>query len=256
MCGISAQFLSTHQSVRLHGIISTIFFQPFAVTDYINPFAFTGLYPIICFQTGTRAEADHLDKILYVIAHKRHLSLSFYLPPSVGLLLTIWTRFSVRVIAHGRHLPPTFYLPPSVGLLLTIWTRFSVHVIAHERHLSPTFYLPSSIGLLLTIWTRFSVRVIAHERHLSPSSYLPPSVGLLLTIWTRFSVHVIAHERHLSLFISTAERRLTADHLDKIFCTRDRAWEASFALFISTAERRLTRAIFGTQSRSSYERVY
>ena len=32
-----------------------------------------------------------------MIAHGRHLSLSFYLPPSVGLLLTIRTRFSVRV---------------------------------------------------------------------------------------------------------------------------------------------------------------
>ena len=31
------------------------------------------------------------------IAHGRHLSLSFYLPPSVGLLLTVWTRFYVRV---------------------------------------------------------------------------------------------------------------------------------------------------------------
>ena len=30
------------------------------------------------------------------------------------------TRFPVRVIAHGRHLSLSFYLPPSVGLLLTV----------------------------------------------------------------------------------------------------------------------------------------
>ena len=65
---------------------------------------------------------------------------------------------------------------------------------------------------------------IEHGRHLSLSFYLPPSVGFLPTIWTRFSVRVY-----------------------------DQAWEAPFALFLSTAERRLTRAIFGTQSRSSYE---
>ena len=58
------KFLSTHQSARLHGTISTIFFQPFA---------FTGLYPIILFRTGTRAEADHLDRFsVRVIARERH----------------------------------------------------------------------------------------------------------------------------------------------------------------------------------------
>ena len=83
-----------------------------------------------------------------MIAHERHLSLSFYLSPSVGLLLTIWTRFSVRVIAHERHLSLSFYLPPSVGLLLTIWTRFSVRVTEHERYRSLSFYLPPSVGSL------------------------------------------------------------------------------------------------------------
>ena len=55
--------------------------------------------------------------------------------------------------------------------------------------------------------------------------YLPPSVGLLLTIWTRFSVRVYdrAWEASFALFLSTAERRLTADHLDKILCTRLRS---------------------------------
>ena len=149
-----------------------------------------------------------------------------------------------------------------------------------------------------TFWSQLTIDVHLHEnqflyarsrmkRHLSLFFYLLPSVGLLLTIWARFSVRVYdrAWEAYFAVFLSTAERRLTADHLDKIFCTRlrssmggifrslfigrrasaysiwtrfsvrvyDRAWEASFALFLSTAERRLTRAIFGTQSRSRYE---
>ena len=73
-------------------------------------------------------------------------------------------------------------------------------------------------------------------------SYLPPSVGLLLTIWTRFSVRVIAHGRHpLLSFLSTAERQLAADHLDKIFETRLRSrMRGIFRSLISTAERRFT----------------
>ena len=93
-----------------------------------------------------------------MIAHEKHLSLSFYLPPSVGLLLTVWTRFSVRVIAYERHLSLSFYLPPSVGLLLTIWTRFFVRVIAHERHLSLSLYLPPSVGSLEQLWERDHAR--------------------------------------------------------------------------------------------------
>ena len=116
-----------------------------------------------------------------MIAYGRHLSLSFYLLPSVGLLLTVWTRFSVRVIAHGKHLSLSFYLQPSVGLLLTVWTRFSVRVIAHGRHLSLSFYLPPSVGLLLTVWTRFSVRV--YDRAWEPFSL--PSIGLLEQFFER-----------------------------------------------------------------------
>ena len=48
--------------------------------DYIRSFFF---------RTGTRAKADHFGQdfsYASTIAHERHLSLSFYLPPSVGLL--------------------------------------------------------------------------------------------------------------------------------------------------------------------------
>ena len=162
--------------------------------DYIKLFAFTGLYQSVRlhgtisdhFFFGPGFERKLANWTIFsvrVIAHERHISLSFHLPPSVGLLLTIWTRFSVRVIAHERHLSLSFYLPPSVGLLLPFGLDFLyASTIAHERHLSLSFYLPPNVGLLLTIWTRFSVRVIAHERHLSLSFYPPPSVGLLLTI--------------------------------------------------------------------------
>ena len=50
-------------------------------------------------------------------AHQRHISLSFYLPPSVDLLLTILGQiFCSR--DRAREAPfALFYLPPSVGLL-------------------------------------------------------------------------------------------------------------------------------------------
>ena len=124
MGGLSAQFLSTHPSVRLHGTISTIFFQPFAFTRLYQYVRLHGTISIrspsrdyirsFFFRTGTQAEADHLDRFsVRVTAHGRHLSLSFYLPPSVGLLLTIWTRFSVRVYDRAWE---AFSLP-SIGLL-------------------------------------------------------------------------------------------------------------------------------------------
>ena len=97
-------------TVRLHETISIR--SP--SRDYINPFAFTGRYPIIFFSDRDSAEADHLDRFsVRVTAHGRHLSLSFYLPPSVGLLLTIWTRFYVRVYDRAWE---AFSLP-SIGLL-------------------------------------------------------------------------------------------------------------------------------------------
>ena len=74
----------------------------------------------------------------------------------------------------------------------------------------------------LSLSTHQSVRL--HEA--THQSFFGPGLERKLTIWTRFSVRVY-----------------------------DRAWEASFTLFLSTAERRLTRAFFGTQSRSSYELV-
>ena len=139
----------------------------------------------------------------------------FFFGPGLERKLTIWTSFSERVIAHGRHLLLSFYLPPSVGLLPTIWTRFSVRVIAHGRHLSLSFYLPPSGGLLLTIWTRFSLRVIAHGRHLSLSFYVPPGVGLLLTIWTRFFVRVYdrAWKASFALFFVIYRRASAYDRL-------------------------------------------
>ena len=84
MCGISAQFLSTHQSVRLQGTIPTSFFQPFA---------FTGLYQPVRLH-GTIS--DH-----------------FFFGPPLEQKLTIWTRFSVRVYDRAWEA----FLLPSIGLL-------------------------------------------------------------------------------------------------------------------------------------------
>ena len=155
MGGLSAQFLSMYPSVRLDGTISTIFFQPFAFPRLYQSVRLHGLYPIIFFRTGTRAEADHLDRFpVRVIAHGRHISLSFYLPPSVGLLLTIWTDFCTRDRAWEVYFA-LFLSTAERRLTADHLDRFSVRVTAHERYLSLSFYLPPSVGLLLTIWTDF-----------------------------------------------------------------------------------------------------
>ena len=91
--------------------------------------------------------------------------------------------------------------------------------------------------------------------------------------WSQLTIDVRLHEnqflyarsrmkRHLSLFfLSTAERRLTADHLDKIFCTRLRSRMGGiFRSLLSTTERRLTAdhldKIFCTRLRSSMGGIF
>ena len=74
--------------------------------------------------------------------------------------------------------------------------------------------------------------------------------------WSQLTIDIRLHEnqflyarsrmkRHLSLFfLSTVERRLTADHLDKILCTRLRSSMEDLSLSsISTGEHRITGAI-------------
>ena len=104
---------------------------------------------------------------------------------------------------------------------------------------------------------------ITHCRKTVPPSRNPCDSD---PFWSQLTIDVRLHEnqflyarsrmkRHISLFfLSTAERRLTADHLNKIFCTRLRSRMGGiFRSLLSTAERRLTRAISETQSRMSYE---
>ena len=93
------------------------------------------------------------------------------------------------------------------------------------------------------------------------------------SFWSQLTIDVRFHEnqflyarsrmkRHLSLFfLFTAERRLTADHLDKIFCTRLRSrMGAIFRSLLSTAERLLTAdhldKIFCTRLRSSMGGIF
>ena len=94
--------------------------------------------------------------------------------------------------------------------------------ITHGRKTVPPLRNPCDSD---PFWSQLTIDVRLHESHLSLFFYLPPSVGLLLTIWARFSVRVYDRvwEASFALFLSTAERRLTADHLDKIFCTRLRS---------------------------------
>ena len=90
-------------TIRLHGTIS----------DHI------------CFWPGTRAEADHLDQIFCTRDRAWEASFALFLfTAERRLTADRLGRFFVRVIAHGRHISPSFYLPPSKGLPLTVWTDF------------------------------------------------------------------------------------------------------------------------------------
>ena len=102
MCGISAQF--GHASIRSPSRenASIISFGPKLEWNRINgdqifctrDRAWEAYFALFLSTAERRLTADHLNRFsVRVIAHGRHLSLSFYLPPSVGLLLTIWTDF-------------------------------------------------------------------------------------------------------------------------------------------------------------------
>ena len=72
------------------------------------------------------------------IAHGRHILLSFYLPPSVGLLLTIWTRFSVRV--YDRAWEYRTAVPRSTQT--TINSTVPRHMTASTRKISTSGIYP------------------------------------------------------------------------------------------------------------------
>ena len=80
MCGIPAQFLSTHQSVRLYGTISTIFSNREPCAEY----------PL--------SLSTHQSVRLHGITHRL-----FFSGRSSNETASMGTRFSVRVIAHERH---------------------------------------------------------------------------------------------------------------------------------------------------------
>ena len=165
MGGLSAQFLSTHPSVRLHGTISTICFSTVRLhetisihspsRDYINPFAFTDYIRSFFFGPGLERKLTIWTDFLYACPRMGDIFRSFFLSTAERRLTAEHLdRFSARVTAHERHLSLSFYLPPSVGLLLTIWTRFSVRV--YDRAWE-AFSLPS-IGLLEHFFERHHAR--------------------------------------------------------------------------------------------------
>ena len=84
MCGISAQFLSAHQSVRLHGTISTIFFQPGANREPCAEFPLS-----LSTHQPVRLPGQRID--------------NFFSGRSSNRIASMGTSFSVRVIAHERH---------------------------------------------------------------------------------------------------------------------------------------------------------
>ena len=153
------------------------------------------------------------------------------------------TDFCIYLFAFTIHSPAWKTAPISSSICLPsirspAWNRTdfctSDHLgITHGRKTVSPLRNPCDSD---PFWSQLTIDVRLHEnqflyarshmkRHISLFFYLPPSVGLLLTIWARFSVRVDdrAWEASFALFLSTAERRLTADHLDKIFYPRLRS---------------------------------
>ena len=103
MCGISAQFLSTYQSVRLRGTISTIFFQPRAMCrisaqflSTLNPFAFTGKR--IDFFFGPELERNRINGDQLFCARDR--AREVFSLPSIGLLEQFLERHHARATSE------------------------------------------------------------------------------------------------------------------------------------------------------------
>ena len=79
----------------------------------------------IIFRAGARMEPHQWGSIFCTRDRARETPFAFFLSTAERRLTADRSdRFSVRVIAHERHLLLSFYLPPSVGLLLTVWTDF------------------------------------------------------------------------------------------------------------------------------------
>ena len=102
-----AQFLSMYRSVRLHNAFTCVGkrtdFGPsdrLGITngrETVSPSRNSYDFDLFWSQLTIDVRLNE-NQFLYARSRmKRLLSLSFYLSPSVGLLPTIWTRFSVRV---------------------------------------------------------------------------------------------------------------------------------------------------------------
>ena len=132
--------LGLYQFVRLH-----------------NSFAFTGTRINYLLRAGARTE-PHMGDIFRSIFIYR-LASAYCCPLD---------RFSVHGIAHERHLSLSFYLPPSVGLLLTILGKiFCTRLRSRIRGIfrSSFIYRRASAYLskFLECDPNFSVRIFSSE---------------------------------------------------------------------------------------------
>ena len=131
--------------------------------DYINSFAFTIRSPShfvrlhgkphrLLFRAGAQMEPHQFGQIFCARdrASEASFTLFFYLPPSVGLLLTILGKiFCTRLRSRMRCIFRPFLLSTAERQFTADRVdRFSVRAIAHVRHLLFFFNLPPSVGSL------------------------------------------------------------------------------------------------------------
>ena len=99
--------------------------------DYFSSGSSNGLFALLRASSNSFAfMLTHIDHFFSGrssngIAQGKHLSPSFYLPPSVGLLLNVRTRFFVRAIAYGKASSL-----PSIGSLEQFWNVITLELRA------------------------------------------------------------------------------------------------------------------------------
>ena len=121
------------------------------------------------FRAGARMEPHQFGQIFCTRdrASEAPFALFFYLPPSVGLLLTILGKiFCARLRSRMRGIfRSLFYLPPSVGLLLTILCKvFCTRLRSRTRGIFRSLFIYRRASVyssnLWNVLQIFSVRIV------------------------------------------------------------------------------------------------
>ena len=175
------QFVRLHNSFAFTGTCIDYFFRAGAGTISIrSPSQFVRLHGKphrLFFRAGARMEPHQFGQIFCARdrASEASFTLFFYLPPSVGLLLTILGKiFCTRLRSRMRGIFRSFLLSTAERQLTADRVdRFSVRAIAHVRHLSFFFIYRRASAHSSNLWNVvhiFSVRIVFEQKSIrSPS---------------------------------------------------------------------------------------